>query len=61
MLAQIQLHEEREAELAAKAASGHPQHRKSKKSGGFKVLNMLEKVWKINASNSKSCENLHAL
>ena len=63
MLAQIQLHEEREEELAVKAASGQAQHSggKSGKSGGFKVMNLLEKVWKINKTNSKSCENLHVL
>ena len=59
MLAQIQLHEERQEELAAKAASGHSRG-KSGKSGGFKVMNLLEKVWKTK-SNSKSCENLHVL
>ena len=63
MLAQIQLHEEREEELALKGASGQTQHGsgKSGKGGGFKVMNLLEKVWKINKSSSKSCENLHVL
>ena len=63
MLAQIQLHEEKEEELAANAASGQSQHRGSKsgRGGGFKVMNLLEKVWKINKSNSKECENLHVL
>ena len=64
MLAQIQLYEEREEEFAAKGASGQTQHgsgKSSGKGGGFKVMNLLEKVWKINKSNSKSCENLHVL
>ena len=60
MLAQVQLHEEKEEE---KVASGYSQHGngKSGKGGGFKVMNLFEKVWKINKSNSKSCENLHVL
>ena len=53
MLAQMQLHEEREE---ASGQSGKPG-----KGGGFKVMNLLEKVWKINKSSSKSCENLHVL
>ena len=59
MLAQIQLHEEKEEA----EASGQSQHSggKSGRGGGFKVMNLLEKVWKINKSNSKSCENLHVL
>ena len=62
MLAQIQLHEEKEEELAAKSASGEGQQSSGKSGrGGFKVMNLLEKVWKINKSNSKSCENLHVL
>ena len=58
MLAQIQLYEEREEELAAKGASGQSQHGsgKSGKGGGFKVMNLLANVWKINKSNSKSCD-----
>ena len=60
MLAQIQLHEEKEEELAATGQSQHTGG-KSGKGGGFKVMNLLEKVWKINKSNSKSCENLHVL
>ena len=53
MLSQMQLHEEREE---ASGQSGKPG-----KGGGFKVMNLLEKVWKINKSSSKSCENLHVL
>ena len=60
MLAQIQLYEERDEEIAAKEASGQKVE-KSGKGGGFKVMNLLEKVWKINKSNSKECENLHML
>ena len=61
MLAQIQLYEERDEDLAAKAASGQKVE-KPGKGGGFKVMNLLEKVWKSTSkSNSKSCENLHVL
>ena len=63
MLAQVQLWQEKEEELAAKAASGEALHNsgKSGKGGGFKVMNLLEKVWKTTKSNAKSCENLHVL
>ena len=61
MLAQIQLYEERDEEIAAKAASGQKVEKSGKGGGGFKVMNLLEKVWKINKSNSKECENLHML
>ena len=54
MLAQIRLHEEREEEAQNNGE-------KSGKGGGFKVMNLFEKMWKINKSSSKSCENLHVL
>ena len=60
MLAQIQLRQEREDEKSASGDS-HQDSGKSGKGGGFKVMNLLEKVWKINKPNSKSCENLHVL
>jgi hypothetical protein len=59
MLAQIQLHEEKEE--AEASGQSQPSGGKSGRGGGFKVMNLLEKVWKINKSNSKSCENLHVL
>lgn len=51
MLIQIQLREAK--------CQDETQHKK--KGGGLKVLDLLEKVWKMQDSKSKSCGNLHVL
>ena len=58
MLAQIQLRQQRQDDMAAR---GGPENKESKGAGGFKVLDLLERVWKISNNKSKSCGNLHVL
>ena len=62
MLAQIQLRQDRQDELAAKRRdSGKEAAATAAGGGGFKMMDLLEKVWKMSNNKSKSCGNLHVL
>ena len=61
ILLQIQLWEEHNNGMEGSDGSQDSKGPKDGGHGGFKVMDLLEKVLKINNNKSKSCGNLHVL